>query len=82
MPKRKLPSAAESDKTDEAKRIAPLLSAEGGVDLSVEPAPGDKNELDEEGEGEHSDDVSVHPAMQLPRTDVVESTIEIDNVRT
>ena len=82
MPKRKLPTLA-AEKGDEAERLAPLMSEDGGVDVQVEPADDQKNGLEDnsgdfqEGEGEDVSD----PAMQLPTVDIVESSIEIDNIR-
>lgn len=80
IPKRKLPAPA-AEKGGKAERLAHLMSEEGGVDVHIEPADNDKNGLeDNSGDSQEGENVS-DPAMQLPTVDIVESSIEIDNVR-
>lgn len=82
MPKRKLPSAPAAENENEAARIAPLLSDEGGIDVSVEPARDDKNGLvEEKQENDGEEHTPKDPAMVLSKVDVVGSSIEVNNIR-
>lgn len=81
MPRRKLPTAPTEGKEDEPERVALLVSGDGGIDMAVEPAAEDKNELEEDRKEEGGEERVKDPAIQLPTVNVVESSIEIDNIR-